>query len=71
MATFQPLLTPPTTFSFGQRASEKKTSLNSALPSMRATRPPTCWMVAKASSISKAVGSRKPLNCPNRMSSSV
>ena len=30
MATFQPLLTPPTTLSFGQRASVKKTSLNSA-----------------------------------------
>ena len=33
MATFQPLFTPPTTLSFGQRASVKKTSLNSAEPS--------------------------------------
>ena len=33
MATFQPLLTPPTTFSFGQRALVKKISLKSALPS--------------------------------------
>ena len=37
MATFQPLLTPPTTLSFGQRASVKKTSANSAAPSI-------CWM---------------------------
>ena len=33
MATFQPLLTPPTTFSSGQRALVKKISLKSALPS--------------------------------------
>ena len=33
MATFQPLLTPPTTLSFGQRTLVKKTSLNSAEPS--------------------------------------
>ena len=33
IATFQPLLTPPTTFSAGQRTSVKKTSLNSAEPS--------------------------------------
>ena len=37
MATFQPLLTPPTTFSFGQRALVKNTSLKSAEPS-------TCWI---------------------------
>ena len=37
MATFHPLLTPPTTLSFGQRASVKKTSANSAAPSI-------CWM---------------------------
>ena len=33
LATFQPLLTPPTTLSFGQRASVKNTSQNSAVPS--------------------------------------
>ena len=33
LATFQPLLTPPTTLSFGQRASVKNTSVNSAVPS--------------------------------------
>ena len=33
MATFHPLLTPPTTLSLGQRASVKKTSANSAEPS--------------------------------------
>ena len=33
IATFQPLLTPPTTLASGQRASVKKTSLNSADPS--------------------------------------
>ena len=33
MATFHPLLTPPTTFSLGQRALVKKISLKSALPS--------------------------------------
>ena len=33
LATFQPLLTPPTTLSFGQRASSKNTSQNSAVPS--------------------------------------
>src|SRR5581483_8063613 len=33
IATFQPLLSPPTTLSFGQRAFVKNTSLNSADPS--------------------------------------
>ena len=33
LATFHPLFTPPTTLSFGQRASVKKTSQNSAVPS--------------------------------------
>ena len=37
MATFQPLLTPPTTFAFGHLASVKNTSANSAAPSI-------CWM---------------------------
>ena len=47
MATFQPLSTPPTTFSFGQRASVKKTSLKSALPStcaMGRTSMPGCFI---------------------------
>ena len=47
MATFQPLLTPPTTLSTGQRASVKKTSLNSAEPSgwtMGRTSTPGCFI---------------------------
>ena len=48
LATFQPLLSPPTTFSFGQRASAKKTSLNSAVPSgcddAAAPRSPACFI---------------------------
>ena len=45
MATFQPLLTPPTTLSLGQRAPSKNTSLNSAEPSgwrMGRTSIPAC-----------------------------
>ncbi len=47
MATYQPLLRPPTTLSLGQRASVKKTSLNSADPStwvMGRTSTPGCFM---------------------------
>ena len=47
MATFQPLFTPPTTFSFGHRAFVKKISLKSALPStwaMGRTSIPSCFM---------------------------
>jgi hypothetical protein len=47
MATAQPLFSPPTTFSFGQRALEKKTSLNSLDPStcsMGRTSIPGCFM---------------------------
>ncbi len=47
MATFQPLLRPPTTFSFGHRAPSKNTSLNSPEPSgwmMGRTSMPSCFM---------------------------
>ena len=47
MATFHPLLTPPTTLSFGQRALSKKTSLNSAEPSgcmIGRTSTPGCFI---------------------------
>ena len=47
MATFHPLFTPPTTFSFGHRALVMKISLKSALPStwaMGRTSMPSCFM---------------------------
>ena len=47
MATFQPLFTPPMTLSVGQRTSAKKTSLNSAEPSicsMGRTSTPGCFI---------------------------
>ena len=47
LATTQPLLRPPTTLSFGQRALSKKTSLNSAVPSgwvMPRTSMPGCFI---------------------------
>ena len=47
LATTQPLFTPPTTLSSGQRASSKKTSLNSAVPSgwvIGRTWIPSCCM---------------------------
>ncbi len=46
-ATFHPLLTPPTTLSFGQRALSKKTSLNSDEPSgcvIGRTSTPGCFI---------------------------
>jgi hypothetical protein len=47
MATFHPLLTPPTTLSLGHLASVKNTSQNSAEPStcsMGRTSTPGCFM---------------------------
>ena len=47
MATFHPLFTPPMTLSLGQRTLVKKTSLNSAEPSICSigrTSTPGCFM---------------------------
>ena len=47
MATFHPLFTPPITLSFGQRTLVKKTSLNSAEPSICSigrTSTPGCFI---------------------------
>ena len=48
MATFQPLFTPPTTFSLGQRASVKNTSANSAAPSI--------WLIGRTSMPGWSIG---------------
>src|ERR1035441_3133937 len=51
MATFQPLLTPPTTLFFGQRALVKKISLNSAEPST--------WVIGRTSTPSWRIGTKR------------
>ena len=51
IATFQPLLTPPTTLAAGQRASVKKTSLNSADPST--------WVIGRTSTPGWRIGTSR------------
>ena len=51
LVTAQPLLSPPTTLSSGQRASAKNTSLNSAVPSG--------WVIGRTSTPGCFIGTRR------------
>ena len=51
MATFQPLLTPPTALFFEQRALVKKTSLKSPEPST--------WIIGRTSTPAWCIGTSK------------
>ena len=70
MATFHPLLTPPTTLSLGQRTLVKKTSLNSADPSicsMGRTSTPGCFIGTRRYEMPACLGTSGSVRASKKM----